>query len=146
MFFKDQIKKRIKNEKGLTLIELLAVIVILAVIAAIAIPAIGSIINNQKDKSALAEASNVISTAKIAFTDGTCVIGTACSDTDMGFSIKKLATASVSKTVDATTKKESYTITYTVKDGFKGTKFALDGSKGVSEEDLNKAMESGVSK
>ncbi|MGM9950417.1 MAG: prepilin-type N-terminal cleavage/methylation domain-containing protein, partial [Lysinibacillus sp.] len=32
----QQMKKRMKNEKGLTLIELLAVIVILAIIAAIA--------------------------------------------------------------------------------------------------------------
>ena len=37
-------KKQLNNEKGLTLIELLAVIVILAIIAAIAVPAIGNII------------------------------------------------------------------------------------------------------
>ncbi|NLY78711.1 MAG: prepilin-type N-terminal cleavage/methylation domain-containing protein, partial [Lysinibacillus sp.] len=35
------LKKRIKNEKGLTLIEVLAVVVILAIVAMIAIPAIG---------------------------------------------------------------------------------------------------------
>ena len=63
-------KKQIKNEKGLTLIELLAVIVILAIIAAIAVPAIGNVINNSKDKAILAEASNILAGAKIAAVDG----------------------------------------------------------------------------
>ena len=35
------LQKRLKNEKGLTLVELLAVIVILGIIAAIAVPSIG---------------------------------------------------------------------------------------------------------
>ncbi|WOV88726.1 prepilin-type N-terminal cleavage/methylation domain-containing protein [Sporosarcina oncorhynchi] len=64
--------KRLKNEKGLTLIELLAVIVILAIIAAIAVPAIGNIIDNSKDSSKLAAASNILAGAKIAATDGAC--------------------------------------------------------------------------
>jgi len=37
-----------KNEKGLTLIELLAVIVLLGIIAAIAVPSIGGVIENSK--------------------------------------------------------------------------------------------------
>ena len=73
----QQMKKRIKNEKGLTLIELLAVIVILAIIAAIAIPAIGNIINNSRDKSVLSEATNIISGAKLAKIDGICGEGSA---------------------------------------------------------------------
>jgi type IV pilus assembly protein PilA len=40
--------KLLKNQKGLTLVELLAVIVILGVISAIAVPAIGGMINNSK--------------------------------------------------------------------------------------------------
>ncbi|SDN82955.1 prepilin-type N-terminal cleavage/methylation domain-containing protein [Paenibacillus sp. yr247] len=40
--------KLLKNQKGLTLVELLAVIVILGVIAAIAVPAIGGVISNSK--------------------------------------------------------------------------------------------------
>lgn len=72
MFKKLVNKKRLNNEKGLTLIELLAVIVILAIIAAIAIPAIGNIINKSKDRAILAEASNILAGAKIAYTDGAC--------------------------------------------------------------------------
>ncbi|HWL13758.1 MAG TPA: prepilin-type N-terminal cleavage/methylation domain-containing protein, partial [Ureibacillus sp.] len=55
--------KRIKNEKGLTLIELLAVIVILAIVAAIAVPAIGNIIENSKIKALKSDAANIISAA-----------------------------------------------------------------------------------
>ena len=64
--------KHMKNEKGLTLIELLAVIVILAIVAAISIPAIGSIINNQRDKAILSEISGLVSAAKISHADSTC--------------------------------------------------------------------------
>lgn len=73
----QQMKKRIKNEKGLTLIELLAVIVILAIVAAIAIPAIGNIIENSRYNAAKADAVNVLNAANIYFTDeGTPVGGT----------------------------------------------------------------------
>ncbi len=64
-----QMKKRIKNEKGLTLIELLAVIVILAIVAAIAVPAIGNIIDNSRAKAAKADIVNVLNGANIYFTD-----------------------------------------------------------------------------
>ncbi|WP_342472806.1 prepilin-type N-terminal cleavage/methylation domain-containing protein [Metasolibacillus sp. FSL H7-0170] len=78
------LKKRIKNEKGLTLIELLAVIVILAIVAAIAVPAIGNIIAKSQDRAILAEASNILSGAKIAHTDGVCedTSGTVTCDAD----------------------------------------------------------------
>ena len=65
-----EMKKRIKNEKGLTLIELLAVIVILAIIAAIAIPAIGSMIENSKIKAMKSDAVNIISAANLYYSDG----------------------------------------------------------------------------
>lgn len=71
----NELKKRTANQKGLTLIELLAVIVILAIIAAIAIPAIGNIISNSRDKAILSESLNIISGAKIAYMDGKCGIG-----------------------------------------------------------------------
>lgn len=59
-------KKRMKNEKGLTLIELLAVVVILAIIAAIAIPAIGRLIDNSKLDAHIANAQQMESAAKTA--------------------------------------------------------------------------------
>lgn len=71
-FLKQLLNKKLNNEKGMTLIELLAVIVILAIIAAIAVPAIGNIINNSRDKAVLAEASNVLSAAKLANVAGLC--------------------------------------------------------------------------
>ena len=55
-----------KNEKGLTLIELLAVFVILGIVAAIAIPAIGSIINDSKQDAHEANALMVLNAAKLA--------------------------------------------------------------------------------
>ncbi|MDI7741493.1 prepilin-type N-terminal cleavage/methylation domain-containing protein [Lysinibacillus fusiformis] len=61
--------KRIKNEKGLTLIELLAVIVILAIVAAIAVPAIGNIIENSRYKAVKADAINIINAANLYFTE-----------------------------------------------------------------------------
>lgn len=59
------LKKHLKNQKGLTLIELLAVIVILGIIAAIAVPAIGNVINNSRDNAALADAQQIIEGAKL---------------------------------------------------------------------------------
>lgn len=63
------IKKQLKNEKGLTLIELLAVIVILAIIAAIAIPAIGNIIANSKYNAIKSDGINVINAAQLYYLD-----------------------------------------------------------------------------
>ncbi|MBD8034545.1 prepilin-type N-terminal cleavage/methylation domain-containing protein [Solibacillus merdavium] len=65
----NTLKKRIKNEKGLSLVELLAVIVILAIVAAIAIPAIGNIVENSRYNGVKADAVNVLSGAQIYFTD-----------------------------------------------------------------------------
>lgn len=63
------LKKRLKNEKGLTLVELLAVIVILAIVAMIAVPAIGNIIDNSRYKAAKADAIMILEAANIYFTD-----------------------------------------------------------------------------
>ncbi|MUV07466.1 prepilin-type N-terminal cleavage/methylation domain-containing protein [Planococcaceae bacterium Storch 2/2-2] len=72
--------KQLKNQRGLTLIELLAVIVILAIIAAIAAVAIGNVISNSKDKAALGDAANIIAGAKIAYMDGACDEDTECTE------------------------------------------------------------------
>ena len=44
-----KVRRLFKNQKGFTLVELLAVIVILGIIAAIAIPSIGGIIDKSKE-------------------------------------------------------------------------------------------------
>jgi len=71
MFKKLMNKKLLKNQKGLTLIELLAVIVILAIVAAIAVPAIGNIIQNSKYNAIKADAINVLNAANLYYTDTT---------------------------------------------------------------------------
>ncbi|MBP0725405.1 prepilin-type N-terminal cleavage/methylation domain-containing protein [Bacillus sp. RG28] len=58
------LKRFLKNEKGLTLIELLAVIVILGIVAAIAIPAVGNIIHKSKVDAVKADAVQILSSAK----------------------------------------------------------------------------------
>lgn len=55
----------LKNRKGVTLVELLAVIVIMGIIAAIAVPAIGGLIENSRQKAAEAEYSNILDAARL---------------------------------------------------------------------------------
>lgn len=58
--------KQMKNEKGMTLVELLAVLVIIGIIAAITIPLIGNVIENSRNKATVSEAVNIIEAAKLA--------------------------------------------------------------------------------
>ena len=69
MFKKLTNKKILKNQKGLTLVELLAVIVILAIISAIAIPSIGNIVENSRYNAVKADAINVLNAATLYYTD-----------------------------------------------------------------------------
>lgn len=66
---KKFLQKKLKEQKGMTLIELLAVIVIIAIIAAIAIPAIGNIIDNSRVGAIKSDALNIISAAELFETD-----------------------------------------------------------------------------
>lgn len=60
-----KMRERLKNQKGMTLIELLAVIVILGIIAAIAIPSIGNIIQNSREDAVKADAISILNAAKL---------------------------------------------------------------------------------
>ncbi|PID15679.1 Tfp assembly type protein [Sporosarcina sp. P34] len=57
------------NDKGLTLVELLAVIVILGIIAAIAVPAIGNIIENTKYNAVKSDALNALSAGNLYYAE-----------------------------------------------------------------------------
>jgi type IV pilus assembly protein PilA len=70
VFMVKWMKQLRKNEKGLTLIELLAVIVILGIVAAIAIPAIGNIIDDSKDDVHNANALMILNAARLAEASG----------------------------------------------------------------------------
>ena len=99
----QQMKKRLKNEKGLTLIELLAVIVILAIIAAIAIPAIGNIIDNSRNKALKSDAANIINAAQMYYADGADGIFTISTDgTGSGSSYVQLGDTTVTTEITVT--------------------------------------------
>lgn len=62
--------KKFKNERGLTLVELLAVIVILAIVAVIAFVMIGKVIENSKKDAHIANAQQLIASAKLYDSQG----------------------------------------------------------------------------
>lgn len=64
----NQIKSLFKNQKGLTLVELLVVIVVLGIVSAIAVPSVGGILNNAKKDAHIANAQQMISSARLAIT------------------------------------------------------------------------------
>lgn len=67
----ENVKRRLKkDERGLTLVELLAVVVILAIVAAIAFVIIGNVIANSKKDAHIANAQQIISSVKLAESSG----------------------------------------------------------------------------
>lgn len=82
---KKFIQNKLKEQKGLTLIELLAVIVILAIIAAIAIPAIGNIIENSKYSAVKSDALNTIAAANMYFAENSSATLVSTETLDNGY-------------------------------------------------------------
>lgn len=58
------LKKMKNNKKGFTLVELIVVLVILVILAALLVPALTGYINRAKEKSAIAEARQVVMAAQ----------------------------------------------------------------------------------
>lgn len=81
----------LRNKKGLSLPELLAVVVIMGIIAAIAIPAVGTIIDNSKKDAHVANALRLIEAAELyEANNGTVTDGGALDSTDLGTYISGL--------------------------------------------------------
>lgn len=153
---RNLLNKKLKNEKGLTLIELLAVIVILAIIALIAIPAIGNIISNSKSKAILSDATAVVAGAKTAIADGACEAKEVTTGT--GTNAKKTTDYTCNKAAltdyvegvnldagDVVVKdKDGYKITYKdfskLNDKYKTATGVTDGNKTVTQKKLAEAM------
>jgi len=74
-------RKLLKNKRGVTLVELLAVLVILGIIAAIAVPTIGNLIDNSRQRAAEAEWTNIQEAARLYATS---------EDPDSAFSVQQL--------------------------------------------------------
>jgi type IV pilus assembly protein PilA len=55
----------LRNKKGVTLVELLAVVVILGIIAAIAVPTIGGLIARQRDNAAKQTYQTIVQQARL---------------------------------------------------------------------------------
>ncbi|MBS3682028.1 prepilin-type N-terminal cleavage/methylation domain-containing protein [Ornithinibacillus massiliensis] len=72
---KKFLKRLKKDERGLTLVELLAVIVILGIVGVIAFVAIGNVIDNSKKDAHIANAQQVISAVELLEASGDTLNG-----------------------------------------------------------------------
>lgn len=113
----ENVKKRLKkDERGLTLVELLAVVVILAIVAAIAFVIIGNVIANSKKDAHISNAQQIISSVKLAESSGDVTE----SDFDGGYKViegKKSKLNTIGSIVDPWDKEDYESATVTKEDG-----------------------------
>lgn len=112
----------LREQRGFTLVELLAVIVILGIIAAIAIPSVGNIIAKSKFDASKAEAIQVLNSAKLYISGTEIPTGkTSLTKTELGEYLDKLSAIEDNYTVDITDPKDPK-ITATAKNQNKAKK------------------------
>ena len=70
--------KTLKNQKGIKLVELLAVMVIVGIIAAISIPAIGNLIENTRKDAYIATGKNLQEAARLVASQNADKCSTEC--------------------------------------------------------------------
>ncbi|MGX7420617.1 type IV pilin protein [Carnobacterium gallinarum] len=61
----NKVSRMLKDERGMTLVELLATVVILAIIAAIGVTAIGRVIQNTREDAGVANVQQAMNAAKL---------------------------------------------------------------------------------
>jgi len=138
--------KQLKDERGLTLVELLVVVVILGIIAAIAVVAIGGIIENSKKDAMVADAKQMVSASKLytasnQVADATVLDFKGATGTDVSSYVDSLQDPFIKgdyKTAQVTVGKSGDNYTYTV--NLVGEKFTLNDSS-INKDSLDETKE-----
>ncbi|MBM7572020.1 type IV pilus assembly protein PilA [Aquibacillus albus] len=81
---------KFKEQKGFTLVELLAVITILGIIVAIAVPSIGNVIDNAREDAEEIDEEMVIEAARLAHIQGEVDLDDVGDGSENGFLISTL--------------------------------------------------------
>ncbi|MBP1044803.1 prepilin-type N-terminal cleavage/methylation domain-containing protein [Enterococcus sp. BWM-S5] len=79
----SRMSRLLKDERGMTLIELLATVVILAIISGIGLVAIGNVIQNSREDAAIADVQQAMNAAKLYQSSPSSAIGATFKLTDV---------------------------------------------------------------